>query len=846
MRKKMLKKGLPCILALFLLTMLLIGCPDPGSTTGGENGENGENGGNVGANKFFTGSFEGGNGKIELLVQGLPLTSKRSLARSLTDGSDLIAHIEHNDLKLRLEGAYDPKSDGFVLSARTEDFVYSIFGQLDSKGDFQFAEISVTEKENDEWKMRSHMITHDPTITLAADGFDRGLGGVPSGLAGNVDIWIPWFLEDENHRRWSMISPAAMVEYKLDPEKGFPEEEYRWNFIHFENVGADEANVITMSMEPTTESWEAAFPMTNIDGWWQQTPDEYGNTSIHDMMVSAAFNKPIAGWGDLDRYYDLNIFNNIGKAVINQNKAAITAAFDNRDEWAKEFGFGIWWEGNNMIHIELWDELLDREAVERANPEHWLYDPEWDRAAVFAEVQANGEVFTVDDIHYKVWWEWSFRGDDYNTWRDNLTQTQWEQIQNSTGKVFYDYVWKYHRDITSNEKYETFLMSKGVVFAPYYERYRIGKDAYGPTSERLASASDPADPATKSGTNNFSEALTFTHFLEYPDYSWKPGTEYGMGDGRTGRQRNLTVKLSDILSALSNTTKPASDFEGKSMAEVFAMLNGNNITTFEELNTAVNDYMTPKVSLSEGWDDMDNNISIGIACSTAPYYSTDPRAYSFPIISDGWSSAGLRNSTRVRPTLYVNATYMEFKLPEWWNPEFPGKITQTVTKTLMEVLAELEPGMAIKNNPDANYDFASINFTEINTWGDLAIAMGHYMEMPGKPGMGGEPDEPPTKTPQMFELTMALDMYVNNAPRPDNLTDDFMLEWQASGMYHNNGEKVSSWENPFEITEDTPFVNDAVNFKMIYSRHFFSTGGDKGGEEGGKGEGSGRSIRFKN
>ncbi|MCL2237154.1 MAG: hypothetical protein FWC05_02735, partial [Treponema sp.] len=229
MCKKCVLRGFKGISALLLLSALLIGCPPPP--------EGGPGIGQI----FFAGNFAEGVGEIELFVLGPALSSQRTLARSLTEGHELYAHVMHDDRMLRLEGAYDHISDGFVLSAREETFVYSIFGQLDFNGDFQFAEISVTTRVNDEWTMRSHLINSNPTVSLPEDGFSRGLGGVPSGIAGSVDIWIPWFMEDDNHRRWSMISPAAMVEFELDPEKGFPEEVSRRNFLHFEAVGNEEA-----------------------------------------------------------------------------------------------------------------------------------------------------------------------------------------------------------------------------------------------------------------------------------------------------------------------------------------------------------------------------------------------------------------------------------------------------------------------------------------------------------------------------------------------------------------------------------------------------------------------------
>ena len=786
MNKKMIKKGLTCIVTLIILSAFLTGC-----NLGGPEG-NPSGGGEL----FFNGAFNNGSGGIQLFVGGPPLSSYRTLARALNEGSELYAHVEHEGLKLRLEGAYDYKSDGFVLSTRTDDRVYSIFGQLDYNGDFQFAEISVTVKEQDEWKMRSHLIEPDPSVILSDDGFSTGLGGVSSGLAGNIDMWIPWFEEDENFREWAMISPAAMVTYRLDPEKGYPEERDRWNFIDYEAEG-NEANVITMWSQPTYDSLEAAFPAI-FDG----KIDSHGNDNWYDAMLSAELNKPIAKWGDLDRYYDKNIFNAIGTSYIQERKTAIAAAFAER--WAP--GYAVWWFDKNIIGIELWDEWLDNHEADMDDPDAWWveYDPDWNRVTYFAQAHANGEVFTVDSVNYKVMWDWSFRNKPFNTWRDNLTQTQWENIQNSTGKVFYDYIWKFCRHLTSFAYEEAFLLSKNVEYSRSYQRYRIGKDVYGPTQKVMGTKEDPDDSV--SWTESFSEALTFTKVIVWGDggRDHEGGFNPGMGDGRIFGEGKFDVKFSDVLSGLSGS--PAAGFEGKTMSEVFVMLNNNNITSFEELQDAIKEYINARVLDEETANEI-QNVNVRIADTNSPNYSLYPHQYSYSIYPDPDlpypEKAGLRNSTKVRPTLVILAFYTKITWPEWWNPDAPGKITETVTKTLMQVLAEIGPGFGFDEAARDSYNFEDINLDEIETWGGLALAMGYF-------NGGGDP------MPNIMELTYKIDQYPNNMTKPAGakfatLAYDDIL----SGVY-KNGERVMNMSN--DLSGGTSFDSDEYTIKITYSR----------------------------
>ena len=802
---KKIKKGLSCVVTLLALSVLLIGCPDPA----------GNRDGNEVIDKFFAGSFAGGSGKVELFVQGLPLTSQRSLARSLIEGSELIAHIEHNNLKLRLEGVYDPKSDGFVLSARTEDYTYAIFGQLSYDGDFDFAEITVTERKGEGWDMKSTMIAPDPSVNLSRDGFSTGLAGVPSGLSGHNEYYLPWFAEDDNFREWVMVSPAAMAKYEFDPEKGYPEEIDRMTFVYFEPVpgNPNAMDVVFAENMPTEESWMNAF----YPGGAAYT-DRFGNDNPMDTMYSEALGLGLkmGSSSSLWEYYKDHVLPVRGQAYVEQHKAALAKAFSERT-YNDFFGWysDVEWPAPEIWKAELWEEYADTMDANASDPYHYLYNANWDRNAYLAEGKAKGEIFTVDNVTYRIHWSWDFT--DCYIWAKAFTKTDWENLNAAANMVFPNYIWQYRRDLLSNALWEEYAIKHGVKYVPLYYKARVERNSYNRVGYgTFANGPWNPGPGYKTNSYSFEEAKSFTEAP--PEFEWPFGP-----NSSPGREAKwITMPFSQLLHELS-PMHLASDFVNKRMTEVLEMLDYDSLEAF---SSAVDAYALTKLPLPpEGVNEIEFG-DVQIRDTVAP--GNNIFAYAYPIIHPySPEESALRNTTRVRPTLeaiivyYERSTYVD-----------PNLKTQTVTKSFEEALPEIYA--SINKDGKVGGSFADVNLTGVDTWGKLVVAMGFFNEE--SDWSGGESEPVMVKKPQMHTLTMGISEYVNgfmmNTP-----AGNYQFVYDESGLF-DNGNKVDS--NLFN--EDTPFTMSNYEFKFIYKGYDnpgTGTEPERPGEEGGK-----KSIKF--
>jgi len=530
-----------------------------------------------------------------------------------------------------LEGVYDPIYNGFLLSAKDDDCAYALFGTLDHNGDFDFAEITVSRRHSDGWQMKLSLVDPAPAITMQDTGYSLGISGVPSGLA-HVDQYIPYFKEDEGYRRWTMVSPAAIAEYILDPELGYLEEGNRWNIVHMEAVNDDQAKVVIAHNEPTPESLLAAF---NTDSLWDGI--------VHNAFMQDNF--PGKTPTDLYTYYITDVFPDLAKDEFNKNVSAITAALAARTQTQIAAGWGVWWVTPNIVSVRLWDDWITEE-------EEWQNDPfnpwaveGWNAEDCYNQMKAEGKLHTANSVDYVVGWDWSFQSRNYRIWRDGLTRSDYEAIQNAKGLVFYEYMWKFQRHVTSDAYYEMFLLRNNVVFRPLFKRYLIEKDSMmGIRSSWLFKDSD----SWESESYSFDEALAFNHLMED---GHKGGDHGGLPEGP--QVVSIDTAFSAVLSAISG--RPESDFINKTMSEVFTML--NNINDFKELRDAIDNYMAAKIPANTPGFIYSPMGNAGIKDGAAPANTGIYELYS----DMDFVEAGLRNTTRVRPSLMICYSYMVFE-----------------------------------------------------------------------------------------------------------------------------------------------------------------------------------------
>ena len=193
---KMLKKGLPCILTLFLLTTLLTGCPD----------DSNDSGNSTKTGTLFKSSFKtvlGNSANLELRT----ISGARS-ARSLADGSDeLFAVIEYESKLLRLEGVYDPTDGRFNLSAKSGDDVFTVVGMLDDNAQIEYAEILTAHKKDGEWEGAHLNLPQDNSVNITRADFTQKDQGVPSSFLGRWDI---------SESSWYLVSPFGMSYFYIE------------------------------------------------------------------------------------------------------------------------------------------------------------------------------------------------------------------------------------------------------------------------------------------------------------------------------------------------------------------------------------------------------------------------------------------------------------------------------------------------------------------------------------------------------------------------------------------------------------------------------------------------------
>jgi len=269
---KMLKKGLPCILTLFLLTALLTGCPDEGNDSG--------NGPKTGT--LFSSSFNsvlGNSAKLELRT----ISGARS-ARALASGLELIAVIEDGDKLLRLEGFYDPTDGRFNLSAKSGDEVYTVIGMLDDKNEMQYAEILMGHKTGGEWEGDYLYLPQDNSVHITRSDFAQRDQGVPSSFLGR---WNLGDLPPNVTEQWYLLSPFGMSHFYIDSNTGLVEKA-DWgdmNFVAIEEISPNQIEVITSDYPVDMTAFFERFGYENLHvamamertgkTYYQGTTEEY-------------------------------------------------------------------------------------------------------------------------------------------------------------------------------------------------------------------------------------------------------------------------------------------------------------------------------------------------------------------------------------------------------------------------------------------------------------------------------------------------------------------------------------------------------------------------------------------